>query len=204
MARLRTSDDSPENPQQERNRDRRRRPKIIVPLNDGKPDCSILSDEAKAALRKALAESEPEPPPPTDPSIVLFAVRAVASIEAAIVAPRMGVPLDRARECLQPNPILEQQIAAAGARVLDKHSAIMGRYGDEIVLLSLLIAWQAQAFTALRAARESVRPQQQASPEPPERPPVIDPRASAPVPEPDSGEPVPSWALDLVKPENAE
>ena len=76
-----------------------------------------------------------------------------------MLAGRFGVSTDQAREALMPNAILETQIAAAGARVLEKHSTIMGRYGDEIVLVSLLVAWQAQALTALRAARaESERP----------------------------------------------
>ena len=133
--------------------DKRRRPRLIVPLVDGVPDCSSLSDEARASLRESLLETEPPAVAPVDPAIVTIAVRAVAGIEAAMLAGRFGVTVEQAREALMPNALLESQIAAAGARVLEKHSSVMGRYGDEIVLLSLIIAWQAQALTALRAAR---------------------------------------------------
>ena len=133
--------------------DRRRRPRLIIPVQDGVPDCSSLSDEARASLRESLLESEPAPAASIDPAIISIAVRAIAGIEAAMLAGRFGVSTDQAREALMPNPLLESQIAAAGARVLEKHSTIMGRYGDEIVLASLIVAWQAQALTALRAAR---------------------------------------------------
>lgn len=165
--------------------DRRKRPKLIIPLNLGKPDCSSLSDDARESLKEALLESEPAPPAPIDPSIIVIAIRAITGIEAAILAGRFGVSQEQAREAIAPNPMLEQQIAAAGARVIEKHSAIMGRYGDEIVLISLLIAWQAHALTALRAARLEQNQEQPAqSSEPAGRAPEPVPESMAPAQEP--------------------
>jgi hypothetical protein len=147
--------------------DRRRRPKVIIPLNeDGSFDFSPVPEEQRDRLRAALEEAQPEPPPPIDPAIVGFAIQTLASIEAAIVAPKMGLTHDRAFACIVPPPPLAEQIAQAGARVLEKYSGGWSKYQDEIVLCALIITWQAQAFRNLRAAKDQAEPRPEPRPEP--------------------------------------
>jgi hypothetical protein len=133
--------------------DRRRRPKIIVPiLEDGSPDLSILSDEARAKLAGAL-QAEAEASAPAEPvpgPVVVMGLRALAGIEAAIMAGRMGLSHSEAMQAFELPPMLEAQLGEAGARVLAKYAGPIGKYQDEIVLAALLVHWQAGAFRQLR------------------------------------------------------
>lgn len=137
--------------------DKRRRPRLMIALTeDGQPDVSNLDDGVRARLRDALAEPAAEPPAPIDPAVVVFALRAISNIEAAVLAGRFGLDQVRAAECVAPPPMLAEQIGAAGARVLAKHSGAWTRWQDEIVLGALLVTWQAGAIQALRAAAAEV------------------------------------------------
>lgn len=153
MARLRTDGETGETTPA--TSDRRRRPKIIVAIReDGNPDVEALSEEARAKLFDALARNTPEPPEPINPAVVGFALQAIARIEAAIVGPRFELSAEEAAGCFLPPEPLQEQLQAAGARVLDKYSGSWSRWQDEIVLGALLVTWQASAFQALRAERE--------------------------------------------------
>jgi hypothetical protein len=171
MARKRTSD-NPTSPSDKA--DRRRRPKVIIPMNDdGSFDFAPVSEEERERLRAALEESRPDPPPPIDPAIVGFAVQTLASIEAAIVGPKMGLSHDRAFACIVPPPPLAEQISQAGARVLEKYSGGWSKYQDEIVLCALIVTWQAQAFRNLRAAKDAAEPELKPEPKPEQEPEVL-------------------------------
>lgn len=162
MARKRYSQESEANGQEnlmpemsETKTDRRRRPRLILPLDDsGKPDLSRANAEQIAALKETLMEAEPAAPEPINPAVVMFAVNAIANIEAAIVAPKFGLDQGQAAQALQPPEPLRSQIAEAGSRVLSKYSGALGRWQDEIVLAALLVAWQTAAFQNLRMLRE--------------------------------------------------
>jgi hypothetical protein len=162
--------------------DRRRRPKIIVPiLEDGSPDLSILSDEARAKLAGALqAEAEAAPAEPVPGPVVVMGLRALAGIEAAILAGRMGLSHSEAMKAFELPPMLEAQLGEAGARVLAKYAGPIGKYQDEIVLAALLVHWQAGAFRQLRemaAEKERAREREAAAHASP--PPAAPPAAPA-------------------------
>jgi hypothetical protein len=193
MARKRYSEDGQEATPEQVKQDRRRRPRLILALNaDGTPDLSSARPEQIEALKLALEEAAPAPPEPISPVVVHMALGAVANIEAAVLAGRFGLTTEQAAMALQPAPPLREQIAEAGARVLNKYSGALGRWQDEIVLAALLVAWQSSALATLRAMVAEQRARQE------QRPPAPAPGpASGPVPVPETGvltEPLPEFA----------
>jgi hypothetical protein len=195
VARKRYSDDGQEATPEQAKPDRRRRPRLILALkDDGTPDLSSARPEQIEALKSALEEAAPAPPEPISPVVVHMALGAVANIEAAVLAGRFGLTTEQAAQALQPAPPLREQIAEAGARVLNKYSGALGRWQDEIVLAALLVAWQSSALATLRAmATEQRAPQEQrpAAPAPGPTP------AQAPPPAQEAGvltEPLPDFA----------
>lgn len=143
--------------------DKRKRKRLTVYLNaDGSPDWDGVTDEQRQQFGMGATAAAPPPEPMhVPPEMVGYLVMTMARIEAAIVAPRMGLTAEEtARALTPPEPILVG-IQEAGARVLAKYAGTMGKYQDEIILGSLLITWQAQAFAELRrmkAANESEPP----------------------------------------------
>ena len=165
MARKRYSEDGQEVAADQAKQDRRRRPRLILALkDDGTPDLSGARPEQIEALKSALEEAAPALPEPISPVVVHMALGAVASIEAALLAGRFGLTTEQAAVALQPPPPLREQIAEAGARVLNKHSGALGRWQDEIVLAALLVAWQSSALASLRAMAAEQRAQQEQRP----------------------------------------
>jgi hypothetical protein len=93
-------------------------------------------------------------------------LRALAGIEAAILAGRMGLSHSEAMQAFELPPMLEAQLGEAGSRVLSKYAGPMSKYQDEIVLAALLIHWQAGAFRQLRemaAEKERAREREAAA-----------------------------------------
>lgn len=138
--------------------DKRSRRRIVIPIDeDGRPDISRLDDEVLEQIRQE-AEAQ-EPPEPIAPEVCGMVVTVLAQIEAAVLGPRFGLPQETAAQAIMPPPPMRDQIAQAGSRVLTKYSGTLGRWQDEIMLASLLVAWQAAALNNLR---ELARQQQQA------------------------------------------
>lgn len=165
MARKRYSEDGQETTADQTKQDRRRRPRLILALkDDGTPDLSGARPEQIEALKSALEEAAPAPPEPISPVVVHMALGAIANIEAAVLAGRFGLTTEQAAMALQPAPPLREQIAEAGARVLNKYSGALGRWQDEIVLAALLVAWQSSALATLRAMAAEQRAQQEQRP----------------------------------------
>lgn len=131
--------------------DRRRRPRIIIPLNDdGSPDISRLDPSVLDVLRTQAQDAGPEP---IHPAVCDMAITVIANIEAAVLAPRMGVDPQTAAQITQPPEPLRGQIAETAAKVLSKYSGALGRWQDEIVLAALIAGWQIQVLNNLRAAK---------------------------------------------------
>ena len=195
MARKRYSDDGQEAAPEQAKRDRRRRPRLILALNDdGTPDLSSARPEQVEALKSALEEAAPAPPEQISPVVVHMALGAVTNIEAAVLAGRFGLTTEQAAAALQPAPPLREQIAEAGARVLNKYSSALGRWQDEIVLAALLVAWQSSALATLRAMAAEQRARQEQRPAAPSPAPAPGP---APAPVHETGvltEPLPEFA----------
>jgi hypothetical protein len=134
--------------------DRRRRPRIIIPIgDDGAPDVERLDPVVLETLRARLEQTQPAPPEPISPVVIDMLVSMIGNIEAAVLAPKFGLEVQEAAMIIMPQDPLRAQIADAGARVLTKYSGALGRWQDEIVLASLLAAWQIQALNTLRATR---------------------------------------------------
>lgn len=149
--------------------DKRKRRRITVYCNDdGSPDLSTISDEQKAALglNGSAAGPAPEPVPqvePIDPAIFGMMFGVLANIEAAVVAPKMGIDPDAARSALVPPPPLADALANAAAKVAAKYGGTLGRWADEIALGSLIVTWQIGAFAQMR----SMQPVRKFDPPPP-------------------------------------
>jgi hypothetical protein len=139
--------------------DRRRKKRLQVYLNDdGTPDWEATPADVRSQLGMGGAGGDGVQPagPEIPPEMVGMLVGLIGNIEAAIVAPKMGIPSEAAREALaMPEPIAVG-INEAGGRVLAKYSGSLGRYADEIVLGSLLVTWQASAFARMREYKASM------------------------------------------------
>lgn len=134
-----------------RGKDRRARKRYVIYQNDdGSPDWGSVSDEDKSALGMGAPKPEAEPPATVAPELIQSLILMGANIEAAVVAPKFGLTQDQAAGALVPAPPMLEQLGAAGARVANKYSASLGRWGDEIMLGVLIVTWQATAFTELR------------------------------------------------------
>ncbi len=134
--------------------DRRKRPRIVIPLQeDGTPDISKIDPAVLDALRSSAKQEIPEP---IDPEVIKMAVSMIANIEAAIVAPRFGIPSEQALPLILPPKPIADQIGIAGSKVLSKYSGVMGKYQDEIILGALLVSWQISVLNNLRAARREM------------------------------------------------
>lgn len=146
------------------NTDRRKRRRVSIYLNDdGTPDLAGLTPDQKLQLGLGQPKPpEPEAPPmEIPPAMIGGLIAMLARIEAAIVAPRVGLTQDEALSMLIPPPELQPPLQEAAARVIAKHSGSLGKWQEEIILGTLIVSWQAQAFAAMRqliaekAAREA-------------------------------------------------
>lgn len=149
-------------------KDRRARKRISIYLNDdGAPDWDAVPEEHREKLGYgATPRPEPEAPREIPPEMVGFLLQTMTRIEAVVVAGRIGITSDEAMNALTPPPPLADGINQAGARVLNKYSGTLGRWQDEIVLASLLVTWQASAFSEMRAIAATKRPKPQPAPAP--------------------------------------
>lgn len=164
--------------------DKRSRRRIVIPVDeDGRPDISRLDDEVLDLIRQE-AEAQ-EPPEPIAPEVCAMLVTVIAQIESAVLAPRFGLSQEAASQAIMPPPPMRDQIAQAGSRVLTKYSGTLGQWQDEIMLASLLVAWQAAALNNLREmARLQKESAGKTEPAPEAKPPaegyVRDPRDAFP------------------------
>lgn len=174
--------------------DKRKRKRITVYCNDdGSPDLSTINEEQRAALgigsSPAAADGAPAPtepaPEPIDPAIFGMLFHVLSNIEAAVVAPRMGIDPDAARRVMTPPPELAGPLANAAARVAAKYGGTLGRWSDEIALGSLIVTWQVSAFAELRRI-QSRAPKHEPPPPPPDRHESIEPK---PAKKPEKPEP---------------
>lgn len=160
--------------------DKRSRKRLSIYLNDdGTPDWESAPDEIRSAVGGAAPAPQPapEPAPPIDPAIVGFMLQTMTRIESAIVGPRMGLTASEAYGALEPPAPLAEGLCTAGAAVLNKYSGSFGRWQEEIVLASLIVSWQASAFSEMRSMA-AAKPKPEPQPAPPDKHVVIE---SAPV-----------------------
>lgn len=163
--------------------DKRARKRISIYLDDtGAPDLSGLTEEQQHQL--GLKPSEPPPPVEIPPAIPAMMLTVLVSIEAAVIAPRMGIPTDQARAALEPPPPVFAALEECSMRVLQKYSGSIGPYADEFALVALLISWQASAFAELRRIQADTRPGPDSITRPAEAPPPIDRHESTTAPAP--------------------
>ena len=146
--------------------DKRKRARVVVYLNDeGKPDWDSVPEDQKSKLGLAGAEPAPvEPPAEVAPEMVGLLLQTMTSIEAALVAPRIGIDQSEALAALTPAPPVQAGLCQAGARVLNKYAGAMGRWQDEIVLATLIVTWQASAFAQMRAIAAERAPKPEPAP----------------------------------------
>lgn len=160
--------------------DRRSRRRLSVYLNDdGTPDWDAIPDEHKAQLGIGGGGAGPsveptEPPPQIAPEMVGFLLDTMTRIEAVVVSGQVKLSVPETLDCLTPAPPLREGLCTAGAAVMNKYSATLGRWHEEIALACLLITWQASAFTEMRKLK-AAKPE----PEPEPAPPIIETTASA-------------------------
>ena len=135
--------------------------------DDGSPDWDAISDEQKQTLG-LTPKAEPDAPPvEVKPELVGILFSTVAAIEAAVVAPRVGISREQATRALTPPPPIAEQLNAAGARVLSKYSGALSQWSDEITLAMLMFTWQTAAFSAMREMKASEpAPKQDGGPAP--------------------------------------
>lgn len=150
--------------------DKRRRQRVTIYLNDdGTPDLDGVTDEQREAIGLRTATAEPEAPPmEVAPEMVSMLLATMIRIESAVIAPRIGITTDEAMAALTPAPPIAEGISTAGARVLQKYGGALGKWQDEIVLATLIVTWQAQAFAEMRSIRAANTPPPQQTPAPPD------------------------------------
>lgn len=153
-------------------KDRRSRRRVSVYMNDdGTPDWSAVPEEHQRALGVGLGataepQTQPAQPEPIDPMVVGLFLQTMTSIEAAIVAVKYDLPRGDVLSALQPPQPMAEALTRAGAKVLDKYAGTLGRWQDEIVLASLVVTWQAQAFAQIRMMRATADEQKAATAQP--------------------------------------
>ncbi len=146
-------------PGAEQMEDARKRKRIVIPIREDGLDLSRLSDEDIGAIRQAVATSDG--PPTIDPMLVAMILDGVASLEATVLSVKFRLPADQVRRVLIPQEPIRTPLSETTARVISKHN-LMGRWADEVALLSLLTVWQAQSLAtikqlALEAEAEAAR-----------------------------------------------
>lgn len=128
---------------------RQRKPRIILRYgDDGKPDIASLDGDSRAALASAFREQVPIER--TDPALVGMVLVGIGSLEGAMLATRLDLPIEDVKSIVGPMEPMKSLLADAGAKVIDKHN-LMGRWGDEIALCALLVSWQASVLQSVRA-----------------------------------------------------
>lgn len=139
--------------------DRRKRPKVIIPLNfDGTPDLSRVDPAVLEAIRN---QTEPDTAEPIAPEVAEMAISLIANIEAMILASQFDVPQNQALSLTLPPEPIKTQMSQAAAKVMTKYSGALGKYQDEIVLGAMVAAWQIgvlNQFRAIKAMKEKVNP----------------------------------------------
>jgi hypothetical protein len=155
---------------------RNRKRFIIYAKEDGTPDLSNLPPELDS-LRGGNSNQETgstppqpiDPPPPAfDSSVFQMILPVITGLEALLVAPRMGITVPLATQCLTPAPPLADAIATAAARVANKYAGSMSQYADEIALCAIIATWQVSAFAAMRRYAP-IDVQAEAPPRPPDK-----------------------------------
>ena len=154
------------------NNKRTRKRFIVFAKDDGSPDLDNLPPELQGHIGASgapQASDQPAPPPAEfDASIIKIVMPVIVGLEAMLVGPRMGIPVATATQCLTPPPPLADAIAQAATKVLNKYSAPLGRWADEIALAALLATWQVSAFAAMRRYAP-IDVQSEEPPPPPDR-----------------------------------
>lgn len=164
--------------------DRRSRKRLSVYLNeDGTPDWDAVPEEDRARLGHGSAPAAAEAPAEVPVEMVGFLLQTMTRIEAAVVAPKLGISSEEAYQCLTPSAELGKPLVEATARVVNKYAGGFGRWSDEIALAALLVTWQASAFSEMRKAAAAAAPKPEPAPAPPDKHESFQPPA-APKPEP--------------------
>lgn len=173
MAKLRTTNESTDAPPSAK-LDRRARKRVSIYLDEsGAPDWTATPKSVLDQLGLGpggTPEPEPEPIPI---EVVGVAIGMLANVESAIVSRQMGIPLDMTRAALTPPPPIAGALNEAAARVLNKYSGAWSRWADEIMLGGLIVTWQLQAFSELRAIKAEMMTKEERSAPPP--PPKTEP-----------------------------
>lgn len=189
MARLReTMNDQAPEPGQGSN-DKRKRKRITVYCHeDGSPDLDSVPEEQRRALGLGGSTDQAEPEPVQtsfEPAMIGMFLPVLVGIESALVAPRMGINQDQARSALTPAPPLADAIAQAATKVLNKYGSALGRWADEIALVSIVATWQVMAFSEMQRIRAASAPAPQAPPPPPDVHETIEAKPKKPSQRPD-------------------
>lgn len=166
MARLRTegadgSTSGADPKPKKRDSDRRR---VYIPSDPRiAVDCSQLSEDERTRLKSALGvppvskPDEPaftvqtEPVQRTDPALVAMLYKALAQLQGAIMGPKFGLERETAVDIATPKEPLATMLYETSARICDKYN-VMGKYADELALVSLLGVWQSGVIAAMKAA----------------------------------------------------
>jgi len=126
-----------------------RRPRIILHYDEtGGLDLSRLEPDVRNRLQDAFRQQAPIEK--TDPELIKMVLTGLGNVEAAMLSSKFDLSNADCRNAIGPHEPLAGMIAAAGARVVDKHN-LTGRWGDEIALFALLASWQAGALQQIRA-----------------------------------------------------
>lgn len=169
--------------------DKRKRKRITVYCNDdGTPDLDSVPEDQRRALGIGQApegsNQAPEAPAQFEPAMVGMILPVLVGIEAALIGPRLGIEIDQARSALTPHPMIADGIAQAGAKVLNKYGGNLGRWADEIALVSIIATWQVQAFAEMRRMKAASIPRHDPPPPPPDTHETIETTAKARRPDP--------------------
>lgn len=133
----------------------RRRRKVRLPIYEVENgiDLSSLTGDQRSELAQALAAGSVSSEAQVDPAVVAMLIKALGALEASVLSVKLGIERDRAVEIVGPHPPLDGMIAETASKVIAKHN-LLGRWGDEIALLSMVGVWQSGVLTAIRVQDE--------------------------------------------------
>jgi hypothetical protein len=136
---------------------------LAAPANHETPEAPAPAPEIPAPPRRGrppgsvTKKREPEPPAvKIGPEILGKLFVALGTVEARLLAGRMGVPLQIAERSFIPEDPLLSMLSDSAAAVLAKYN-IGGRYADEIVLASMLVLWQTTALQNIRSYQQTMK-----------------------------------------------